>query len=169
MSSANDGISRFSDSTTYGVTTFKQPIVVPSIIYTTPSVGQVGYTYTIPYSTAELVFVSGLPIAYAVSPTIPAGTYIVSVDAMTNRVSAVITDSTIQVLASGVATPIIYRQSGVSTNTDADSGQETVSLSSVFTLTVATTVGIFLNFTFTPPNAVECDSQKFKFLITRLF
>jgi hypothetical protein len=169
MSSANDGVSRFSDSTIYGTATFVEPIVVPSIVYTTPAVGQVGYTYSVPYTNVTASFTTGVPIGYASSPVLPAGTYSMSVNGLTSRIGAVVTDRLIQVIPSAVgAAPIVYLQSGDSTNTDADTGVDSFLVSSLFKLTTPQSVAVFVEFEFSAGN-IGATGQNFTYLITRLF
>jgi hypothetical protein len=150
MATANDGISRFSNSSVLGTPTFVNGASFDSIVALP---GQVGYSYQpalIPAPGAAFV----TTVAQALfSQALPKGTYIVSVIANTNHTSAIIQDTFLNILnTAGVS--VGSSQFGESNAVVSDVGIGSVPLTTIVVLTAPTTLTVFLSFAFSPPSSV---------------
>jgi hypothetical protein len=107
MATANDGISRFSDSTIYGIPTFNKGIalgdgsdITLSNGLTPPTVGQLGYIKVANLTTVALV--SGAAGVETGTITLDPGTYIVSVDYAFNLTGATVSQAEGSIFVAGV-------------------------------------------------------------------
>jgi hypothetical protein len=171
MATANDGVSRFSDSTVYSETTFKQPITVPSIVYDGTAVaGQVGYTYNVAYAPATAAFTTNVMKTIA-TQLVPAGTYAVAASCATQTTGAVIQNG-IGVLSfvdgTGTTQNLAFLQGGNSSNTIPDTSINSFSLSALAVFDAPRTITFAGEFDFSGGAIVTIPNQ-FTFKITKLF
>jgi hypothetical protein len=143
MATANDGISRFSDSTVYGTPTFTDGIGLGSKV---PTVGQLGYLYAPAYAGGVGTFTTGVPITYG-SQLVPAGTYICSASGTITPAAAVTQSLTASIFITG-GIVVGLTQIGDTGNTFADAFNNTMNVSGIFQTSVPITVSFALTTTF---------------------
>jgi len=147
MATANDGISRFSNSTVIGVPTFTNGIGLGT---SAPTLGELGFLYS-PALVGTGNFTSSVPITYG-SQVVPVGTYIITATGLAGGAGAVITAVSSQLLAtpaSGGTSVIAFSQTGESGNLVTDSFTNAINISSIYRATEQTTITFQLTLIFT--------------------
>lgn len=160
MATANDGVSRFADSTVYGTPTFTGGIGLGTKV---PVLGQIGFTY-FPTITASGAFTSNDYKTYA-SQLIPAGTYIMSGSLTSDSDGAVVSSVAGRIASNGGT--IAYSETGDSGNVVVDNDVNGINISCIYQTASPTTITLEMKMIFTggPPTS---NAGNFNFGITRI-